>query len=72
MELEDLPNPPLRAGPSAVRVAKERCDWVGLAIALARAAVCAAFGEASGVPIVEVDERLNVEVAVRPLIWPLY
>lgn len=44
---------------------KERCDWVGFAMARDLAAIFSAFGETAGVGITELGELLMVDPAVR-------
>ena len=48
----------------------ERCDWVGLEIALALAAIFCAFGEMAGWEITGLEDLLTDEPAVRELIVP--
>ena len=50
---------------------KERCDWLGLEIALALAAILSALGDAAGLEITGWEEVLTVEPAVRDFIEPL-
>ena len=74
-ELLDRPKPPEEVGlledGRLGELEKERCDAVGLAIALAFAAVLAAFGEAAELEKTGWDELFTVEPAVRDLIEPL-
>ena len=51
-------------------LANERCDWVGLEMARALAAVASAFGEVAGLEITGVDELRTVDPAVRVLMEP--
>ena len=52
-------------------VPKERCDWVGLEMALALAATLSALGEAAGLDMTGWDEVVTDEPAVRDFIEPL-
>lgn len=50
---------------------KERCDWVGLEMAFALAAILSALGEATGLEMTDRDEVVTDEPAVRDFIEPV-
>lgn len=74
-ELLDRPNPPEGVGlledGLLGELEKERCDTLGLEIALAFAAVLVAFGETAELEKTGCDELFTVEPAERDLIAPL-
>jgi hypothetical protein len=48
-----------------------RCDWVGLEMAFALAAIFSAFGETAGWEMTGLDDLLTDEPAVRELMVPV-